>query len=160
MPLRVKWAELLRYMRIAIFVALFVFLSALTGWSVTGKDFSKVFYFGAIITSIPLILLIIVYIVIKALEKKAMIERLQWMITQIDSPKNNEKLEELRLTVIHYQPELEEKTCSICGLAILEKAPIIQCLICEKVFHKKHFIKWLIENETCPICKNLILPFD
>lgn len=160
MPLRAKWAELLKYLRLILFVVLFLFLALLFIVLVAGSDGRSILPTIILALGILLALLIIVYLIFKLVEYNALKKRLDWLITQLELPEENEILEELRLAVIDYNPEMKEKTCSICALEMGEKALIISCLKCDKIFHKEHFIVWLRENERCPNCKNLILPFD
>jgi len=159
-PLRIKWVALFRYLRISVFVVLFFFLLGFVGFMVTGRAFEVVFFYIMITSIVILVVQLFIFVIFKVLETSDLKERMDWFIREIDHPKNNEKLEELWLAIYKYEHSMKEKSCAICGLELLENAPVIKCLKCEKIFHEKHFIKWLRENDCCPNCKNLILPFD
>ena len=118
------------------------------------------FYLPISIASGILLVVFVVYLFIRRKNDRAKEERLTWMTAQLETRESNEVLDELRLAVMDYHPELRESICSVCALVLEEEANVVQCLRCEKVFHEEHFIDWLSENENCPHCKNLILPFD
>jgi len=162
MPFKVKWAELLKYQRNSIFIILSIFVLSIMctllipPW---GSNITTVFLYIILVTGLILGLLLIILIFFKLLEVRALKKRINWITSQLAS-QENEILEKLEIAVIEYYTELGEETCSICTLLFEEKARVIQCLICEKLYHEEHFIEWIKENENCPYCKNLILPFD
>ena len=46
-----------------------------------------------------------------------------------------------------------EATCPVCKLAIKDnEAMVMQCPQCLSLYHGEHFIEWLMEHRTCPVC--------
>ena len=163
MPLNVKWAKLIKYQRTSIFVIMLIFFTSILCFLLIpewGSNITTVFSFIMIVTGIILGLLLIILLVFKLLEDRALKNRIKWITNELANQEKNEILEELEIAAIEYNPKLSEETCSICTLVFKEKARVVQCSICEKLYHEEHFIEWLKENENCPYCKNLILPFD
>jgi len=165
MSLRVKWVVLQRRMRKVLIIAGIVFgiTTIIAIFFPRDKPF-LVTYIGiwlpiSIAGGIFLIVLA-AFSIIKINDNKAREARLTWMANQLETPEGNENLEELRLAMLKYSLDSQEKKCSICALELEEKALVVQCLRCDKIYHKEHFIEWLREYVDCPNCKNLILPFD
>ncbi len=164
MPLRVKWIVLLRRIRIALITAGIVFglttiITFFYPYSDPFPKFTEIMLPVYIVGGIFLVVLA-AFTIIKINDNKAREERLTWITNQLETPEGNENLEELRLAMLKYSLDSREKKCSICALELEEKALVVQCLRCDKIYHKEHFIEWLGEYEVCPNCKNLILPFD
>lgn len=125
-----------------------------------GSNVREIFALTMFVSGIILVLLLIVLLFFKLLENRALKNRINWITNELASHEKNENLKELEIAVIEYNPKLGEETCSVCGLIFKEIARVVQCSICEKLYHEEHFIEWLKENENCPYCRNLILPFD
>ncbi|MHA1738725.1 MAG: hypothetical protein ACTSXA_09585 [Candidatus Heimdallarchaeota archaeon] len=46
-----------------------------------------------------------------------------------------------------------EATCPVCKLGIKDnEAMVMQCPQCLSLYHGEHFIEWLMEHRTCPVC--------
>jgi len=50
--------------------------------------------------------------------------------------------------------ELKEQKCMVCFQPVYENA--IECPFCEHLFHIKHLVDWIKENERCPYCKTTL----
>ena len=164
MSMMVKWFDLHRRFRKVLIITGIVFGLAIIIDIIYPRDNPIQNYFifvlpMIIFTAIFLVVLI-VYLIIKSKDNKAKEERLTWMSNQLELSDGNEKLEELRLSMLNFSHDFREQKCSICLLDLDVNSQVVQCTKCEKLFHKNHFINWLSENEVCPNCKNLILPFD
>lgn len=159
-----KWVELFRKIRKVLIITGIAFglTTILTiFWPSRDFPFNYVKFMLPIIIGSGIFLTVLVaFTIIKINDNRARKARITWMVNQLETPIGNENLEELRLTVMKYSPDSQEKKCSICLLDLEEKTQVVQCLKCDKLFHKEHFMEWLRENEVCPKCKNLILPFD
>lgn len=164
MSLRVKWVELLRRIRkVLIFTGIAFGLTTIIAIFYPRDDP----FFNYLTIWLPItiaggifLILLAAFTIIKINDNKAREARLTWIANQLETPEGNENLEELRLAMLKYSLDSREKKCSICTLELEEKALVVQCLRCDKIYHKEHFIEWLREYEVCPNCKNLILPFD
>ncbi|MCK5047004.1 MAG: hypothetical protein KAJ76_00545 [Candidatus Heimdallarchaeota archaeon] len=164
MPLRAKWIELFRRIRLVLIFTgiafgLTIIITILFPRDDPSFNYLTIWLPISIVGGIFLSVLV-AFTIIKINDNKAREVRLTWMVNQLETPKGNENLEELSLTILKYSPDNREKKCSICLLDLKEENPVVQCTRCEKLFHQEHFMDWLIENENCPNCKNLILPFD
>lgn len=164
MPLRVKWFELLRRIRTVLIIAGIAFGLTTIIAIFFPRDNPLENYIGiwlpiSIAGGIFLTVLV-AFTIIKINDSKARVARLTWMVNQLETPEGKKILEELRLVILKYSLDYREKKCSICSLELEEKVLVVQCLRCEKIYHKEHFMEWLREYEVCPNCKNLILPFD
>lgn len=54
--------------------------------------------------------------------------------------------------------ETKEQQCMICFQPVYENA--IECPLCEHLFHLKHLVEWVMENERCPYCKTTLRIFS
>ena len=43
-------------------------------------------------------------------------------------------------------------TCAICKLRVNENESIVICPTCQILFHEKHLMDWLQNNNKCPVC--------
>ena len=50
--------------------------------------------------------------------------------------------------------ETKEQQCMVCFQPVYENA--VECPFCEHLFHLKHLIDWIKENERCPYCKTTL----
>jgi hypothetical protein len=60
-----------------------------------------------------------------------------------------------------------EFVCMICKLPLKKNQQIVQCPMCQSLFHQEHIREWLRMKKQCPVCRqelkayNLIeLPFN
>jgi len=51
----------------------------------------------------------------------------------------------------------ESQKCMVCFQPVYENA--IECPFCEHLFHFKHLVTWIEENERCPYCKTVLRIF-
>ena len=68
---------------------------------------------------------------------------------------NNEQIDWYKTKELVYQGKITtgEAICPVCKLAIKEKeAMVMQCPQCLSLYHGEHFIEWLMEHQTCPVC--------
>lgn len=42
--------------------------------------------------------------------------------------------------------------CMVCKLSFKTKKDILQCPICESLFHKDHLLDWIRIHQNCPVC--------
>jgi len=49
-----------------------------------------------------------------------------------------------------------DQKCPICKLPIEREDFIVHCPHCSHLFHGKHLIEWLLEQKSCPVCRNRI----
>ena len=42
--------------------------------------------------------------------------------------------------------------CMVCKLSFKTKKDILQCPICESLFHKEHLLDWIRIHQNCPVC--------
>ncbi len=61
----------------------------------------------------------------------------------------SKKAEEIKMDKLK-KMEISNK-CLICQEPVYENA--IECPSCNQIFHFKHLISWVKENERCPYCK-------
>ena len=47
-------------------------------------------------------------------------------------------------------------SCSICLLSLSLNNSIKKCEHCDKEFHRKCLNRWLISNDTCPLCRQIL----
>lgn len=72
-----------------------------------------------------------------------------------NEPSNNIELNNLDSIKLEKLNENLEVDCSIC-LNQLQEEEFIKTLECDHKFHQDCLDKWLINSQTCPICRNLI----
>lgn len=61
------------------------------------------------------------------------------------------------LTPTVFEGVLEEgEICMICKIRLRKDKEILQCPLCGSLFHKEHLLEWLIEKDSCPVCKELL----
>ncbi|MHA2357268.1 MAG: AAA domain-containing protein [Candidatus Heimdallarchaeaceae archaeon] len=51
----------------------------------------------------------------------------------------------------------ETQKCMVCLEPVYENA--VECPFCEHLFHFKHLVSWIEENERCPYCKTVLRIF-
>ncbi len=42
--------------------------------------------------------------------------------------------------------------CMVCKLTFKNKDEILQCPVCESVYHKEHLLAWIRIHKNCPVC--------
>lgn len=63
----------------------------------------------------------------------------------------------LNFHLIEYKGDIEGKTCAICKLELRSGQKIVQCSLCDNLFHEEHLVSWLLDNTDCPVCNRKIL---
>jgi hypothetical protein len=82
------------------------------------------------------------------------LDRLQEGIERAKERRQNYSDEELAaLTASVYEGPIEGEFCMICKLSFSEGQEILQCPLCEALYHHDHLIGWLEEKSKCPVCK-------
>jgi hypothetical protein len=68
--------------------------------------------------------------------------------------KKKEDLSALALNSVEkYLGKLEKNDiCMVCKLILNEKDDILQCPVCESLYHKDHLMEWIKVKNTCPVC--------
>ena len=56
------------------------------------------------------------------------------------------------LNALIYKKKVSKERCQICKLEMSGKDVIVQCPICDTLFHKEHFIDWMVNKRSCPVC--------
>lgn len=77
-------------------------------------------------------------------------------IDELSNIASKEAIDWNKIYPLIYQEKEVDQICPICKLSIERKEFIMQCPKCLKLFHGKHLVEWLLENETCPICQTKI----
>ncbi|NHJ88089.1 MAG: E3 ubiquitin protein ligase [Asgard group archaeon] len=55
-----------------------------------------------------------------------------------------------------YHGDIKEKHCIICRMKLDNKNVVWKCPYCVALFHKEHFLDWILENSKCPVCHGKI----
>jgi len=42
--------------------------------------------------------------------------------------------------------------CMVCKLTFKRKGKILQCPVCESLYHKEHLLAWIRVHKNCPVC--------
>ncbi|MGC9779534.1 MAG: hypothetical protein HZR80_09865 [Candidatus Heimdallarchaeota archaeon] len=42
--------------------------------------------------------------------------------------------------------------CMVCKLSFKRKKEILQCPVCESLYHKDHLLDWIRSHQNCPVC--------
>jgi Zn finger protein HypA/HybF involved in hydrogenase expression len=42
--------------------------------------------------------------------------------------------------------------CMVCKLSFKREKDILQCPICESLYHKEHLLDWIRTHKNCPVC--------
>ncbi len=77
-------------------------------------------------------------------------------IDELSDISSKEAIDWNKIYPLIYQEKKVDQVCPICKLSIERKEFIMQCPNCLKLFHGKHLVEWLLENDTCPICQTRI----
>jgi hypothetical protein len=56
------------------------------------------------------------------------------------------------MTVIEYTKALDKDVCMVCKLFLSKKDKILQCPICESLYHRDHLLEWITVKKKCPVC--------
>lgn len=77
---------------------------------------------------------------------------------QIDNSQPNEEtaLSTFTVNITNEQVIPTNESCSICLESYSEVKPGIK-IECNHIFHKECIVEWLINNETCPLCRQNII---
>jgi hypothetical protein len=77
---------------------------------------------------------------------------------QIAKEKQESKLLHENLVVKEFSGKLEKgDLCMVCKLKLNEKNDVVQCPICESLYHKNHLMEWIKVKKTCPVCSQELL---
>lgn len=56
------------------------------------------------------------------------------------------------VTAVEFTNAQREDFCMICKLQFKNKDTILQCPVCESLYHKEHLIEWIRVHKNCPVC--------
>jgi hypothetical protein len=52
-----------------------------------------------------------------------------------------------------YKGELQkDDICMVCKLFLKKGDDILQCPVCERLYHKNHLLEWIRKHNNCPVC--------
>ena len=103
-------------------------------------------------------IVIITCIVLTVIIVRLIIERLRPKLDNI--PKTFKKYQEYKVSHdIHIKKDdgiidLKELQCSIC-IEHYKNDEIVNCLECKHIYHQECIKLWLVNNNSCPICRNI-----
>ena len=60
------------------------------------------------------------------------------------------------MSVNEYTGKLDKDVCMVCKLFLNNKNEILQCPICESLFHKDHLLEWITSKKKCPVCSQVL----
>ncbi|MHA1739679.1 MAG: hypothetical protein ACTSXA_02540 [Candidatus Heimdallarchaeota archaeon] len=60
------------------------------------------------------------------------------------------------MSVNEYSGKLAKDICMVCKLFLSEKDKILQCPICESLYHKDHLLEWITAKKKCPVCTQVL----
>ncbi len=61
------------------------------------------------------------------------------------------------LTAIKFDKLLNNDVCMVCKLYLNETDEILQCPVCESLYHKDHLLDWIRTKNSCPVCAQQLL---
>ncbi len=50
----------------------------------------------------------------------------------------------------------KDDICMVCKLSFKRKKDILQCPVCESLYHKKHLLDWIRTHKNCPVCSQTL----
>jgi len=60
------------------------------------------------------------------------------------------------LSVIEYTGSLTADVCMVCKLFLNDNDKILQCPICESLYHRDHLLEWVKVKKRCPVCSQVL----
>ena len=60
------------------------------------------------------------------------------------------------LSVNVYTGNLDDDVCMVCKLFLNEQDEILQCPICESLYHRDHLLEWVKVEKRCPVCSQVL----
>ncbi len=60
------------------------------------------------------------------------------------------------MSVNEYTGKLDKDVCMVCKLFLSKKDKILQCPICESLYHKDHLLEWITAKKKCPVCSQVL----
>ena len=61
------------------------------------------------------------------------------------------------LSVIEYTGTLTVDVCMVCKLFLEKNDKILQCPICESLYHRDHLLEWIKIKKRCPVCSQVLI---
>ena len=61
------------------------------------------------------------------------------------------------VTAIKYTGPLEEGICMVCKLFLQPGNDILQCPVCESLYHEDHLLEWISKKKKCPVCTQVLV---
>lgn len=85
-------------------------------------------------------------------EKKSESTKVQFAKDPLFGNVKNEKVS-IKGNVIGKWTIEKEERCNICWVNIKPGEPFTRCTSCNNKFHVDHWRDWIINKQSCPICK-------
>jgi hypothetical protein len=60
------------------------------------------------------------------------------------------------MTVVEYAKKPMNEICMVCKLFLKEKDKILQCPVCESLYHRDHLLEWITVKKKCPVCSQVL----
>jgi len=60
------------------------------------------------------------------------------------------------MSVIEYTDKIEKDVCMVCKLFLSNKDTILQCPVCESLYHRDHLLEWITTRKKCPVCSQVL----
>lgn len=110
------------------------------------------FFGGAAI--LVVIMMVFVFGSKKKNEEKVMKDEKEGAISTWSVESKDKQIDWYKTKKLIYQGKITgEAICPVCKLVIKkDEAMVMQCPQCLSLYHGEHFIEWLMENRSCPVC--------